>query len=270
MSTPNDTTPLTLKRCTKCGFTCDYAVASQFFSRNKQSKDKLQFSCKRCNATYYAEHLAEKRAYYAENQEKICAYSRAYNAAHPEEKRDYMIKYRTEHQQELRAYRITYDDAHREQAAARYAAYYATHREKKAIYRAANYAAHREERLAYSAAYRSKHAERYAAYRTSSHGKELNRIHQRNRRALKRAKGDRVTKAEYAAVLKAHTNKKGEIVCAWCGNPIESNWHFDHWIPLDKGGRHEAGNLRVMHGHTEQKCNLHKSNILPFDFGKLI
>jgi 5-methylcytosine-specific restriction endonuclease McrA len=79
--------------------------------------------------------------------------------------------------------------------------------------------------------------------------------------------GGTVTPDDIAAVLKAHTSTKtGQLICAFCGKPIKGKYHIDHWIPLKHGGRHEAGNLRVMH----PRCNLHKNATHPYKLGMLI
>lgn len=111
----------------------------------------------------------------------------------------------------------------------------------------------------------------YQEYRHSPEFRVIRTANEARRRALKSQSGGNVTTAEYTEVLKAHTDPKtGQIICAWCGKPIEKDWHFDHWIPLDKGGKHEAGNLRVMHGKDGDKCNLKKHAKHPFEFGRLI
>lgn len=240
MANLNDTSESPIKRCSKCNFTCDYSEAGLYFSRNKNRKDGLQNQCKQCNASYVAEH-----------REKITAYN-------------------ANHREEIAARRATYRVNHREKLRASSAAYYAEHSEERRAYAATYHAEHREEINAHAAAYGSLHCEEKRAWRTSPRGKELARIRSHNRRALKKAQGDKITQAEYEAVLKAHTNLKGQIICAWCGKPIKGGWHYDHWIPLDKGGRHESGNLRVMHGKTGGKCNQRKHAKLPFEFGKLI
>lgn len=133
---------------------------------------------------------------------------------------------------------------------------------------------HRAERSAHSAAYNAAHREenraRRIAYLATPHGKEIHKAQEQRRRAHKAQSEGNVTTEEYAEVLKAHTNKKQQVICAWCGRPIEKEWHFDHWIPLSEGGKHEAGNIRVMHGKNGDRCNLVKGAKLPFEFGKLI
>lgn len=53
-------------------------------------------------------------------------------------------------------------------------------------------------------------------------------------------------------------------VCHWCGAKCAKHYHVDHYVPLSKGGRHQADNLVIACG----PCNLRKSAKDPFDFAK--
>lgn len=79
-----------------------------------------------------------------------------------------------------------------------------------------------------------------------------NREYLRARRA-KTAGG----KVDYAAIL-----VEFGMVCHICSGEIESftDLHMDHVVPLARGGRHEAANIRPAHAF----CNLHKgARLLP-------
>lgn len=52
--------------------------------------------------------------------------------------------------------------------------------------------------------------------------------------------------------------------CYWCGDRKASLYTVDHYIPLSKGGKHEAGNL-VIACHP---CNLRKNAKDPLDFAR--
>ncbi|NRQ35984.1 HNH endonuclease [Nonomuraea sp. NN258] len=71
----------------------------------------------------------------------------------------------------------------------------------------------------------------------------LNRANQRRRRS-----GDKV---DYSKIL-----ERDGWVCHICGYPIDGldDLHFDHVIPLIKGGPHSLTNIRPAHA----KCNLRK------------
>lgn len=246
---------MNIKRCCGCGFQCSYADAEKFFSRCLSRKDGLQTRCMQCAKEYRKTHREEiqlqRQIYRETHREELRDKSKRDYATHIEKRRKSQAIYRENHRSEKQAYDIVY---------------YASQRQAIIIRRRLYYASHREEILSRGIRYRNTRK----LYNASLRGKELSRIRAKNRRDLKRSLGNTITKAEYEAVLKAHTNKKGQIICAWCGKPVGDKWHYDHWIPLDKGGRHEVGNLRVMHGHTGGKCNLHKGSRMPFEFGKLI
>ena len=79
----------------------------------------------------------------------------------------------------------------------------------------------------------------------------IQRKAQARRRALERA--TEVDAIDYAAILAEHG-----MVCHLDGEPIPSldDLHFDHVIPLAKGGLHTAANIRPAHA----LCNLRKGN----------
>ena len=45
-------------------------------------------------------------------------------------------------------------------------------------------------------------------------------------------------------------------VCGICNLPIDGDYHFDHIIPLSKGGEHTSANLQLAHPY----CNQSKFN----------
>lgn len=61
-----------------------------------------------------------------------------------------------------------------------------------------------------------------------------------------------IEKVDYSEIL-----KRDGCICHICGKPVDKNdIHFDHVIPLSKGGNHSMNNIKVSHSH----CNLVKSN----------
>jgi 5-methylcytosine-specific restriction endonuclease McrA len=62
-------------------------------------------------------------------------------------------------------------------------------------------------------------------------------------------------RVDYAAIL-----DRDGMVCHICTEPIASmaDLHFDHVVPLSKGGPHIAENIRPSHA----LCNMRKSNRL--------
>lgn len=76
---------------------------------------------------------------------------------------------------------------------------------------------------------------------------------QRRRAAIAGAEGDPLTVADYRAILASHG-----MTCHICGGSIASfdDLHFDHVIPLSRGGAHTVDNVRPAHGI----CNMRKHN----------
>jgi len=80
----------------------------------------------------------------------------------------------------------------------------------------------------------------------------------RNYSAKRRAKeADGISTAE----LHAWTQSQKKV-CYWCGSKCEGRFHVDHYVPLSKGGPHEAGNLVI----ACPQCNLKKNAKDPYEF----
>ena len=70
------------------------------------------------------------------------------------------------------------------------------------------------------------------------------------REALKR--NNTVGKVDYSEIL-----KRDNYVCHICGCSVNpDDVHFDHIIPLSKGGEHSMNNIAIAHSH----CNMVKHN----------
>jgi 5-methylcytosine-specific restriction endonuclease McrA len=78
----------------------------------------------------------------------------------------------------------------------------------------------------------------------------------RNREASRR----RQTGTTYSRILYTAVLERDGMVCHLCGGAIPSlaDLHFDHVIPLAKGGEHTLENVRPSHA----LCNLRKSDRL--------
>lgn len=53
-------------------------------------------------------------------------------------------------------------------------------------------------------------------------------------------------------------------VCHWCGAKCARAYHVDHYVPLSKGGKHEAENLVI----ACRDCNYRKHAKDPLDFAR--
>lgn len=136
----------------------------------------------------------------------------------------------------------------------------------------------RERRLEYARQYRQKpetqerQRQYIKAYRLeyvkTEHGRMALKSKQLNRRARIIANGGTLTASDIALVRKGQTNPKtGNVHCWHCNKPITGEEHVDHFIPISKGGRNDAGNIRI----SCAECNLKKGAKLPSEYnGRLI
>lgn len=108
MTTPKSTTRSNLKRCTKCGFTCDLAIASRFFSPRLGFSDGFQSNCKKCYAKYREEHRQQIRDYYHAHKDEHLEERKQYRLSHNTERVAYNRRYLLEHKEQRRAYRLNY------------------------------------------------------------------------------------------------------------------------------------------------------------------
>lgn len=113
------------------------------------------------------------------------------------------------------------------------------------------YAANREKLLAAAKAWAKAHPDvsRQAYHRNLERSRAKGRQHAAIRRARKR--GVRVRPADLVRIM-----VRDKMRCHICKKRVaKRDLHFDHVIPLSKGGAHEEVNLAVSHKH----CNLTKA-----------
>ncbi len=235
MDTPDSTT---LKRCSTCGET---KLRDQF-GKDKSRADGLRLSCKDCivdrDRQYRERHheavIERKRQYRTENREHEQEYARQYRAENREQELERSRRWRAENTERSREYNRKY---------------YAAHPEKAREYRER----HRE-------AIQERQRQRHAM------NPDIRRATANRRRVRKKQAGGACTATELVAIRVAQTDKNGRLICWACGRPIMGTPHLDHWIPIDKQGTSDAGNLHFMHA----KCNQSKSAKHPFELGRLL
>lgn len=208
---------------------CGEIKPRELFARHSRRADGLQVHCKACNAAYRREHRSAK-----------LEYNHQYYAANAESLREYGRNYHHEHKDERAVYRREYYSRNREQFIA-----------KSAVYRSSPEFKCR--RSQYDRKHRQENKHKYT-------------VRDANRRARERELGAYITLADIELIRKSQTDKRGNLICWRCGNPILNNPHLDHFVPLDKGGPNTPGNLRFMHA----VCNLTKATKHPHELGMLI
>ncbi len=186
-------------------------------------------------AQWRLKNPTHSKAYQAAHKEECRLQQAEYYAEHREAKLLYAAAYRAEHREEARLWRTAYYTEHREQIHARDIKYYQEHREEILSRRAGYYSEHREAIRLQRAAYQAPPPDQ----RRASHAK---------RRALK--KGTSVGKVDFGFI-----RERDRMLCGICGKKVKSiELHFDHVIPLSKGGDHAEYNIQVAHA----VCNLRK------------
>ena len=132
--------------------------------------------------------------------------------------------------------------------------YYAEHAEEERERARRYHAEHPEEVREYDRQYKAEHAE-----------EERERKHARRAREIS-APGTH-TAADLRLQARAQTDKRGRLICWWCGQPIEGPYQKDHRIPLGRGGSNWPENIVIVH----VECNLSKGTKLPGEFnGRLL
>jgi len=173
---------------------------------------------------YYKAHREERLAYqkarYAQKAEALRAYQRKYSKLNRKAQREYAIRWRSENKARMK-------ESERRR--------YALHREKFAVknktYRKKNWTELKEKRRLRDLKYPERIAARSAIRRTRKLGACMERV-------------------DYGAVL-----KRANGVCAICLKPFDLfGIHFDHKIPLAKGGTHAQDNIQATHAY----CNMAK------------
>lgn len=94
-----------------------------------------------------------------------------------------------------------------------------------------------------------------AAWRAAN--PEAARIINQNRRARKRENGGILSKGLSDRLFKL---QKGKCTC--CNQPLGTDYHLDHVLPLALGGTNTDGNIQLL----RQQCNNQKHTKHPVDF----
>jgi 5-methylcytosine-specific restriction endonuclease McrA len=228
---PHDTAE---KVCTVCGLPKPRAE----FSKDAQKKDGLRSNCKACHrvaraeyeASYRAEHhdkvLRAQAKHREHNRDRISARAKAERLANGEHRRAVERKSHEKHREQKRAYELRRRTENLERE-----------RVRQAAFREAN-----RERL------RQRRRELYLQ------NIERRRLKSRQEAMLRQARKAAVVvePVSYRAIW-----ERDQGICYLCGGGIEpSDVHYDHVVPLSKGGAHSMANIRATHSI----CNLRKKD----------
>jgi 5-methylcytosine-specific restriction endonuclease McrA len=208
-----------VKKCSKCG----EIKPLDEFNKRKSSKDGKRSQCRKCEHGY-------KKRWDIANADTVKEYSKAYYAANAETRRVYS-----------RGYYAANADRVAESNRTRANAYYIEHAEARKSYQ-------REYRFANPEAVKA----RILEWRKKK--PERKRASDQRRRALKR--GASTEDFTYADIIQYWLeNNINPDRCIYCPPDLPAPFeHFDHVIPLSRGGTHERANLVP----ACVRCNLSK------------
>lgn len=136
-------------------------------------------------------------------------------------------------------------------------------KEERSLYLKDYYQKNKEKLLLKQKEYTKENYERISKYKKEWSKTEnalfLSRKSKANRRSREKSQGT-ITKKQLQD-LKEKTNK-----CYWCNKKIESIYHFDHYVPISKGGSNTIENIVV----SCSSCNLTKNAKDPIIFANSI
>jgi 5-methylcytosine-specific restriction endonuclease McrA len=166
----------------------------------------------------------------------------------------------------FREYHAEYYAKHAEEVKEKRRARYAANPEADREYRAVNAERLHEKAREYYQAHIEHKREKMRAYYRTPGGYDAICTGGHRRRARKASTQGSFDLSDLVAIRAAQTDKKGRLICWRCGKPIKGTPELDHWIPIAKGGRNDAGNLHYMH----RTCNRSKHAKMPTEIGRLI
>lgn len=249
------------KACTRCG----RELALDAFNKQANGRHGRKSWCRECQAQY-------RRAHYEANRERENAQCRDRYWRDPEAMRDRNRRYAGQRYEVERAEREAHVEWERREQRKRcgacgqmraFADYYRDQRHRHGLYSWCKECFRAHGRATYDPA---EARERHHRWRQRPESREVERAKTRrwreanpehfarlNREAQARRRVDPTAPIDYAALLAEHGH-----VCHICGDAIEGELHFDHVIPLARGGAHSADNIRPAHG----RCNRWKKDRL--------
>lgn len=216
------------KECARCGA----SKPRSDFNKCSARLDGLQGYCRECQREKH-------QAYYDADPAGQIARVREYERTHPEQvtafRRRYGPAYFQRNKAQMMAAAKRRDQEHPEQAKARYSAYYARTKQEK---------------IASAAEYARDHPDRVRRYKNKwQKSNPLKRLEMKHRRRARQLAA-LVEPVDFKAIY--HRDKG---ICHICLNPVpRDRLHYDHVIPLAKGGAHSMNNIKVSHA----RCNLRK------------
>ncbi len=213
-----------LKECSRCR----RVLALDAFAKDRNRVDGLYTQCKDCEREYRNKNrgvLLEKkregaRRHYEANREVVLKRNAQWRSDNPDIQRERSRRYREEHKEAIAM--------------------------KDSNYRSRNADRIKQQGIDYYHANSKKIKERILIWRRDNPERYAEQVEKRRARKA----GAAVEEADFKRIW-----KRDRGVCYLCGRSVDKkDVHYDHVIPLSRGGAHSEENLRVTHG----RCNLIK------------
>ncbi len=215
------------KLCPKCTET--KPATTEYFARNKASKDGLQRHCKSC-----------KRAYHAANREQALEGMRAYREANHEKVLEQKRVHYFANRDRIREEHAAYRKANRKHLVKYFRDHYAANRDRRGEQRRAYVEANRDRVRQAQRSYNDRNKKSIAEYKRAwnTANPEAKKAAMQRRRAHKlSAEGTHTT----ADIKAQYERQKGR--CYYCDAKLNGSYHADHIVPLSRGGNNWPENI---------------------------
>lgn len=242
--------PIIYRTCKKCQQSLP--VTSEFWHKDKTSKDGFSYACKECAK-------ARSRKWKHDNQEYANEQARDYYATHKQERREYL----EENAERVAAGKRRWRQNNPDKVAEHKKRNYDKQKEHYRNYKARWYQLNRKRIRSkpVSPEQRKEASERSCRWAKLNPEKSLNHSHMRRAR-IKSNGGAGFFKADRELQMKAQGGN-----CWWCGKPMGDDVTIEHIRPIVRGGMHDPRNIVLVH----KSCNCSKKDKLPHEWnGRLL
>ena len=210
------------------------------FHKDATKKDGHGTTCKDCRREY-------NRQWAAENPEKRKEQDKIYRERHPEKINKKSAKWAKENPEEVKKIQKKWRENNKEAEKIR---------KKKWVQENPELNAQQTER------WRQRYPERVAEVNKRTYEKNKIKFFERNMRRKAMQLEAQVGTVNYKEIL-----SRDNYICHICGGVIQPNdVHFDHVIPLARGGPHSMDNIKVAHSF----CNLSKGSMMMDEYSEYI
>lgn len=189
----------------------------------------------------------QRKASYLKNKEKIAAYKKLWYKRNKSKILQKSAEYRAANKDEIKIRKAKRQIEHKDRLNKISKSYYHQNKDRAKEISKAYYEKNKEDIKARTALWQKSNPEKNKLLRANYKGRRRARQHKTS-----------IGRVSYKAV-----KERNGMVCGICTLEIKDKYHYDHIIPLAKGGSHTTGNIQLAH----PKCNQLKADKLNFVMG---